>query len=315
MLRTRLTASILILAILSLFTNSILQACIWPIDEKMVGKPIPVESLSGQALVETLRSHEGRDHWEKIHADILQQQKSFGKIATTDNDLAVVLLHLGKIKEAIALLENMEKGPRRQYYVAANLGTAYELNGENEKALQWIRKAMDRNPDSHYDTEWLHVKILEAKIAISRDPQWLEGHSVIGLPDGQAGAISLTDHTGRLRGPSEIEKALAYQLHERLEFTPKPYAIVADLLFDFSKVLAVTRGPEHADAIFELARVYGPNHKEILKKGSGETVPVALVIDRRPSIIYTAVGFALILCVIGGVAILRRRRRVRSSLI
>jgi len=45
-----------------------------------------------------------------------------------------------------------------------DLGTAYELAGKNEPALRWIREGLRRNPNSHKGTEWLHVKILEAKI-------------------------------------------------------------------------------------------------------------------------------------------------------
>ena len=48
---------------------------------------------------------------------------------------------------------------------AANLGTALELAGHDAPALQWIRIGIRRNADEHYGSEWLHVRILEAKIA------------------------------------------------------------------------------------------------------------------------------------------------------
>ena len=83
------------------------------------------------------------------------------------------------MKEAIELLEELEKKSPGQYAVAANLGTAYELNGDNRKALEWIKKGVERNPESHFGTEWLHVKILEAKIAIEQNPEWLSNHSVL----------------------------------------------------------------------------------------------------------------------------------------
>jgi hypothetical protein len=53
--------------------------------------------------------------------------------------------------------------------VAANLGTALELLGNKEEALHWIREGIRRNPQSHEGTEWLHAKILEAKIAAQKD--------------------------------------------------------------------------------------------------------------------------------------------------
>ncbi len=50
------------------------------------------------------------------------------------------------------------------YSIIANLGTAYELTGNDEKALELIRKAVAINPNSHYNSEWIHVRILEEKV-------------------------------------------------------------------------------------------------------------------------------------------------------
>jgi hypothetical protein len=60
------------------------------------------------------------------------------------------------------------------------------LTGKNEKALRWIREGLRRNPNSHSETEWLHVLILEAKIAAAKDPEWIKTHSVLALDFGNS---------------------------------------------------------------------------------------------------------------------------------
>src|SRR5258708_6546637 len=48
------------------------------------------------------------------------------------NDYAVALIFLGRNEEAISLLQELEKEKSGEYATAANLGTAYELSGQNE---------------------------------------------------------------------------------------------------------------------------------------------------------------------------------------
>src|SRR5690349_1631764 len=43
------------------------------------------------------------------------------------SDYSAALMYLGRSKEAVALLEQLEKEKPGQYFIAANLGTAYEL--------------------------------------------------------------------------------------------------------------------------------------------------------------------------------------------
>jgi tetratricopeptide (TPR) repeat protein len=97
------------------------------------------------------------------------------------NDEAIRLILRGKAPEALALLEKVEAEHPGLYATAANLGTCFELLGEDEKALKWINEGLDRNPDSHMLAEWLHVRVLEAKIALKADPSWLETHTISGL--------------------------------------------------------------------------------------------------------------------------------------
>ncbi len=93
-----------------------------------------------------------------------------------------------------------------------NLGTVYELLGENENALLWIKKAVAIDPASHGNSEWIHVRILEAKIGGDH----LVATSFLlntSFGDGEIPDTDLSD--------AELESlrnALYYQLDERISF-------------------------------------------------------------------------------------------------
>src|SRR4029077_1629809 len=122
------------------------------------------------------------------------------------SDYAVSLVYVGKTKEAVELLQSLEKEQPGTYIVAANLGTALELLGNNEEALHWIREGIRRNPQSHEGTEWLHAKIIEAKIAQEKDPNYFKSHSVLEL-DPKEASRAMTIH-GQTFSPKEVGKAI-----------------------------------------------------------------------------------------------------------
>jgi tetratricopeptide (TPR) repeat protein len=299
-------------------------ACLQSAGPMQVGERIDVRDVSAPEFVRRLVTHEGRARWERARADVegqrrdVERQRRAYPIVENRNDLAVALVHLGRVKEAIPILEEAEANYPGEYFTAANLGTAYELNGENRKALEWIREGINRKSESHYGTEWLHVKILEAKLAMETDPDWLRKHSVLGA-DFRAGENArrpktlATDHLGQQKSLAEIEDALVYQLHERLEFVKPPDPVVADLLFDLSNVLALTRTAEHAKAIHELSRSYGPGHEELVSSRTAGENRAAPPTPPRRYLFYAAWGAALLLGVGGFYALLRRRKLQQRS--
>lgn len=240
---------------------SITFACINPIGRSQVSEPIYIDNPNVPDFIEDFTTHEDKAYWIKTLAELKRRPKNM-PLFEIRNNTAVALLHLGRIKEAIQILERLERDKPGLYFTAANLGTAYELNGENQKALDWIKEGINRNADAHNATEWLHVKILEAKLAIEKHPDWLKTNSVLGI-DFSVGMTQATDHHGKKKSLQKVESALVYQLHERLEFIKPPEAVVADLLFDLSRVFSSTRSPEHAEAIRNLAQSYGVDHRPI----------------------------------------------------
>jgi hypothetical protein len=142
------------------------------------------------------------------------------------NDLAVGRILSGRMAEGIQLLRELESGTPGNAIVAANLGTALELAGADEEALHWIRESVRRDPQEHEGSEWVHVKILEAKLALKRDPNWLRKNSVVGWREGQRFP---PDERSRPRTPIDIIRAIQYQLEERTVFVRPPDAIVGDL--------------------------------------------------------------------------------------
>jgi tetratricopeptide (TPR) repeat protein len=171
------------------------------------------------------------------------------------SDYSVALMYLGRSREAVELLQNLEKERPGEYFVAANLGTAYELSGNNDEALRWINEGIRRNPASHKGTEWLHAKILEAKIAQQKDGDYFKKHSVLELRPDRIGAEVIVGE--KKLPPEQLKEAIQHQLAERLQFVKPPDAPVASLLFDYAAIEAASRTLESAKGLLKMAMEYG----------------------------------------------------------
>ncbi len=171
------------------------------------------------------------------------------------SDYAVALMFLGRSTEAVDLLNKLEREQPGQFFVAANLGTAYELTGNNIEALKWINEGIRRNPKDHEGTEWLHAKILEAKIAQEKDTKYFERHSVLELEPSKLGEQIVV--AGNTMTPKELAAAIQYQLGERVQFVKTPDPAVASLLYDYAAIEAVTTSIQSAQHILKMATQYG----------------------------------------------------------
>lgn len=169
-----------------------------------------------------------------------------------ENDAAVRMVLKGKAREALEMLKQIEADHPGLYATAANLGTCYELTGDDEQALHWIQEGLRRNPYSHMLAEWLHVRVLEAKIALKSDPAWLNSHSITGL-DPAEGTFST------VQGTKDTEQVLASfrsQCTVRALFIKPRDPVMAQLLYEAATFML----DAHANSIestLALALQYG----------------------------------------------------------
>lgn len=278
--------------------------------------------LEGKKIVRSGRPHPElkvdprvvQDEWRQKFA-FLQQQYRPDADFKIRSDYAAALIHLGRSREAVPILENVEKTNPGHYITASNLGTAYELVGENEKALEWIKKGMERNADSHEGSEWIHVRILEAKIALAKDPDWLKSHSTLGLNFGKdkrplhLGAPAV-DHSGKEYGADTVAVHIAYQLHERLAFVSAPEPIVADLLFDLANLHATTQTLETALPIYDMALNFQPVNKDFVQARRDVTEQVLSEATASKRLTQFALGGAAIM-ILGLLFVVWRRQGSR----
>jgi hypothetical protein len=160
------------------------------------------------------------------------------------SDYAVDLVKLGKTNEALIILAELYRHYPDEYRIASNLGTVYELHGDLDSALKYIRRGIQLNPDDHYGSEWIHEKILLAKIELRKNKSWLKTHSVLELTDAQ-------------RNDSIVCRQLFIQVQERFPFT-KPVAdpVMASLFYDLGDLYYNTSSVPMAIVCYMTARDY-----------------------------------------------------------
>jgi tetratricopeptide (TPR) repeat protein len=198
------------------------------------------------------------------------------------NDYAVALAHRGEARKAAQILEAIEKEHPGEYIVAANLGTAYELSGDLEKAHQWIGEGIRRNPKAHEGTEWLHLKILDARMALAKDSDWAKSHGVLDLDFGGDPLPRKPTAWPSSSGDAEgVIRALTYQLSERLAFVPPPDALVAGMIADLAHLLALYRSVDHAIPVYELALQYKPSNPDLVQSRLAWSLKIRQEEDRQ----------------------------------
>ncbi|WP_097131577.1 tetratricopeptide repeat protein [Pedobacter xixiisoli] len=173
------------------------------------------------------------------------------------SDKGLLLIALGRYQQAITLYLEIEVMKPNRYSTASNLGTVYELIGQNIKALEWIKKSIEIDPESHHQSEWIHVKILEAKI--KGDEQYTT-HSLLGLDFGN-GKLPISKMNKK-----ELETlhySLYYQLNERMSFVKPKDRMVAQLLFDLGSVSMLLHRNKAASEVYKQAKRYGCSHPDL----------------------------------------------------
>lgn len=166
------------------------------------------------------------------------------------NDRGVALIYLGRYDAALEQFRELLGRRFDPYSCFANMGTTFELMGSNDSALHYIRQAVAINQSAHDGSEWIHVKILEFKVALARGerPANILG---IGFGDGELPVAPDGIDLDAVRGQ------LYYQLQERMTFVPPTDPIVGELLFELGNMRALSSYVECALNAFKLAREYG----------------------------------------------------------
>jgi tetratricopeptide (TPR) repeat protein len=258
------TVYVLVTSFIVFCHPQIADACLWIYGTNAHGRARVYGGKRGSPI-DSLKSHrKPKSEWETRKRE-LQAQLPNGDYKVR-NDYAAVLVHLGRSAEALEILKNIETEKPGKYETAANIGTAYELLGDNVSALKWIKEGIKRNPDSHGGSEWVHVKILEAKIQLATDPDWLKTHSVLGLDFGSELAPKKPKREMNPRDPRLIKEAIKYQLQERLQFVTAPNPIVADLLSDFANLIALNDPLEDAIPVYRFSLEFKPVRVELIEK-------------------------------------------------
>jgi tetratricopeptide (TPR) repeat protein len=235
-----------------------LPACINTYNTTLQGKRVPTGGMPGPSIVQLteMEATARKGLWEEM-----RRNNASGGDHRSRTDYAAALLHLGEVQPAIAILEAVEKERPGLYITASNLGTAYELAGDNAKARHWIAEGVRRNAESHEGTEWVHLTILDAKLAQAADARWLDTHSVMQLDFGSEAVPR------RPKGfdAKKVSEAARYQLGERLQFVKAPDAYVADVFFDWGNAEALGGSLENAVELYEQALKFGSKREPLVR--------------------------------------------------
>lgn len=178
-----------------------------------------------------------------------EQHKTETNILANKNSIAVSYIKLGRLDEAEKILNELLKKHPIDYSVVINLGTLYELQGKNQKALEYIKRAVTINPQSHGGSEWFHIRVLEFKLK--------------NIPENKIAAEDILKINSLKKNAADIAYDIRHQLQERIPFTPAPNLAMAKILDEYATFLADSVSLKAAYVIYGIAMDY--DREDVLK--------------------------------------------------
>lgn len=245
---------------LALLASQHAGACVNAFGTDIEGRRFHASHATGDRLAKALSTDATRSYWV-LAKDRYKDKAIDAPSYESATNYGVSLLYQGHTVPAMQLFLKLEQLYPGRPQTAANLGTALELAGHDAVALKWIRLGMRRDVGEHHGTEWLHARILEAKIADAAG-RWDRKRSIAGIAFTDALLPPLpvampAGNDGKPVKPNELDRAFHYQLAERMQFVRPKDWVVGNLLSDWA-TLNLAGGPiENAKALHGLALRYG----------------------------------------------------------
>lgn len=112
---------------------------------------------------------------EYLAAETIFKQKQAQGELTADEvaDFGAVLLRLGKVEAAVAILKPAATKHPKHFAVQANLGTAWQMYGQLDKAFEQIRLSVRLAPETLKPFEEFHLKWIRSRL-LAKDDQALD---------------------------------------------------------------------------------------------------------------------------------------------
>jgi len=285
---------------------------------------------------------------EKSDADAAAKTREREQQVRAALDQSAEFVSAGKLDEAIKLLEETDAKVPEDALVASSLGAVFELKGEIDAALTWIRESIKRDANALAGSEWLHARLLVSKIALAKEPKWFQKNNVLGLDFGTAevpvAPEILPIEAGRIKGANQLIDQIGYQLAERTKFVKPPDPVVGDLYAsagDLAIASAVSplddrKSKIRPEKFYERALEYGAPHADLVRKRLAryqadfaalpplpkEEVAEIPVISKRFEVppeksyaiwIYVGAAIGFLVALLAVATVLDRRRRKRAE--
>lgn len=198
----------------------------------------------------------GKVHTKQDRIAVLKEQAdslfaAYRETGMTENlsDYADVLIQLGKYQKAKKVYQRVETLSPNRYTTAFRLAGVYELTGNPDEALFWLKKAIRIDPKAHAGSEWIHQKVLEFKIKRTED----DSKSILGLDFGQDAFPKKPAHVDLVK----LQRQISYQLENYLIVRVHDDRILGNIYFDLGNSLAKTNNIQRARESYEKAKKYG----------------------------------------------------------
>ncbi|MBN8572739.1 MAG: hypothetical protein J0M05_02405, partial [Candidatus Kapabacteria bacterium] len=163
------------------------------------------------------------------------------------------------------------------------------------------------NPTSHHSSEWIHIKILQAKLKAKDNQKYLWEHSILSLDFGEDKIpVNKTN-----RDLHNLQKQLYAQLNERMYFIKPKDPIVAQLLFDLGNICALTTDVQNTLQVYQEAKHYGYT-SELVDKRISYLEQVQWIGGLKRTILdWIVIAILLVVLIIGidGILLLYKRTK------
>ena len=105
----------------------------------------------------------------------LAKQMREGKLTADESaDLGALYIRLGDPARAVEVMQPAQRENPKHFHLAANLGTAWQMQGDLTQAAAWLEQAIRLAPAKLLAAEKLHLKLVRTRASQPRDAQDLD---------------------------------------------------------------------------------------------------------------------------------------------